>query len=353
MTRASLTCAAALLGSVLLGLALAGAAGAETMTFRLAMRSSITSPNGQNLVVYKNAVESATRGAISIDIRDKGQLYDDTQVPEAVRSGELEMAIIQVGLYAKQIPEVEIFQQPFLFDSDALIAAAIRPDSEIRKVIDGRILEKMGARVLYWQNYGPTLLMSKSEPMVHPDAMQRRSIRAFDSVSAEFVSLCGGQPQVVPYAKMLEAMQGGQVDAVMTGVFGVKQVELWREARHISRLNQSAIMLAVVINEGLWQKLAPRHREIMQAAALDAEIAYAGHYALAESDAYRFSAEKGMTIHEMSPEQLGEWRLCSSDLVERFVERLGDTAGTLMSAYGRLRTAACCNTAGQRAAQGR
>lgn len=330
------------IGAALLSLTAIVAAQAEPVKFRIAMRSSVTSPNGKNLVDYKTAVEKASGGALAFEIHDKGQLFTDSQVPEAIRSGALEMAIVQVGLYAKNVPEVEIFQQPFLFDNPGVIAAAIRPDSDIRKVIDAKILERMGTRVLWWQNYGPTIVMSKTAPVIEPQAMQRRSVRAFDNVSAEFVSLCGGQPQVVPYAKMLETLQAGKIDAVMTGVFGVREAELWRETSYISRINHSAIMLAVVVNEGLWQSLTGRQRETMLAEARRVEADYESNFAAAEADAYRFSAEKGMTVRDMTADQLSEWRLCSSDLLERFVAKLGGTADALMSAYGRLRSVSCC-----------
>jgi C4-dicarboxylate-binding protein DctP len=330
------------MSAAVLALTAAGSAVADPVKFRIAMRSSITSPNGKNLVDYKNAVEQATGGALTFEIHDKGQLFTDSQVPEAIRTGALEMAIVQVGLYAKDIPEVEIFQQPFLFDGDSVIAAAIRPDSGIRQVIDAKILQKMGARVLWWQNYGPTVVMSKAAPILDPQAMQQRNIRAFDTVSAEFVTLCGGQPQVIPYAKMLESLQTGKVDAVMTGVFGVKEVELWRETKYISRINHSAITLAIVVGESLFQSLPEHHQAAMLAAARKVEADYENNFATAQAEAFRFSAEKGMAINTMTSDQLADWRICSSDVLERFVEKLGETAGNLMKAYGRLRTAASC-----------
>ena len=339
MKVVSVICAA------LVGLIVATAAKADPVKFRLAMRSSITSPNGKNLVAYKNAVETLSDGRVTIEILDGGKAFTDTQVPEAVRSGALEMAIIQVGLYAKDIPEVAIFQQPFLFDSDAIIEAAIRPESDIRKVIDASILAKMGARVLYWQNYGPTVIISKDGPILEPQSIEHRDVRAFDNVAAEFVSLCGGQPHVLPYAKMLESLQMGKVGAVMSGVFAVREQELWREAKYISRIHHSALTIAVVINENLWQSLPKQDRDMMLAEARKAEIDYENSFALANAEAYRFSVEMGMTVKDITKDQLGEWRLCSSEVVERFIEKLGDTATTsLMTAYGQLRAASCCKS---------
>jgi TRAP-type C4-dicarboxylate transport system substrate-binding protein len=137
-------------------------------------------------------------------------------------------------------------------------------------------------------------------------------------------------------------LQTGKVDAVMTGVLGVQERELWKETQHITRLRQSAILFLVIINETVWQRLSKDHQALMMKEARKAEEDYWNSFAQDEANAYRFSLGKGMTVKDISSDDLAEWRICSSDLVERFVERLGDTASALMTAYGRLRAVSCC-----------
>lgn len=321
----------------LIGLAAPASAGAPEVKLRLTVQVSTASPLGANVVDYKNALAAASNGAIAIDVFDKAQLYVDFKVPGAVGSGEIEMGVAQIGLYAKDVPAVEIFQQPFIFDSDELTRAAASPESDIRRLIDEGILAKTGARVLWWQPYGANLIMSKGGALLNPLAMTGRSVRALDPVAAEFVTLCGGKPQVISGSKMLEALSAGKVDSVMTGVLGIPERELWRETQYVNRIRHSAILFLVIINEKVWQGLSKAQQALMQAEARKVEDKYWTDFARLEQDAYRFAVEKGMTVKEMTSDDLMDWRLCSSDLVERFVEHLGDNADRLMSAYGKLR----------------
>ena len=328
--------------AVALGLILGADVQAEPVKLGVTIQVSTANPLGRNVADFKKAVEAASAGSLVIELFDKAQRFVDFQVPQAVSSGAIEMGMAQIGLYAKDVPAVEIFQQPFLFDSDELTHAAAHPESEIRKLIDAQLLEKTGVRVLWWQPYGATVVMSKNAPLSNPNAMQNRSIRAVDTVAAEFVTLCGGKPQVISGSKMLDALRTGKVDAVMTGVLGVQERELWKETQYITRLKQSALLFLVIVNETVWQGLSAEHRELMVREARRVERDYWGSFAQDEANAYTFSMGKGLAVKEITGDDLAEWRVCSSDLVERFVERLGDTASSLMTAYGRLRAASCC-----------
>lgn len=336
---------AQLLFAGLLSAAVASGAAADPVKLGLTVQVAATTTLGKNVSDYKRIVEPATGGEITFEIFDAAKRYVDFEVPGAVSSGAIEMGVAQLGLYAKEVPAVEIFQQPFLFDDDALTKAAAQPQSEIRKLIDAQILRATGTRVLWWQPYGGTVVMSKNGPIPNPQAMQDRNVRAIDPVAAEYVQLCGGKPHVISGSKMLDALKTGKVDAVMTGVSGVKVRELWRETQHVTKIRHSVIMFLVVINEKVWQSLPERHRATMLKLAKSIEVDYWGEFEQEEIDSYRFSTEKGMTITEITSDDLAEWRICSSDLVERFVERLGPTAHSLMSAYGRLRAEASASKA--------
>jgi hypothetical protein len=64
-----------------------------------------------------------------------------------------------------------------------------------------------------------------------------------------------------------------------------------------------------------------------------------------EAEAYAFARAKGMTVHELGPDDVARWRACSAGLLRDYMERGGEMARQLMEAYGKLRTDSCC-TAG-------
>ena len=72
-----------------------------------------------------------------------------------------------------------------------------------------------------------------------------------------------------------------------------------------------------------------------------------------EENAYGFAREKGMKIYELTPDQVAEWRACSSGIVEDFMNNAGDLGRRLMVGYGKLRTDPCCSSGPAGAFNGR
>ena len=62
-----------------------------------------------------------------------------------------------------------------------------------------------------------------------------------------------------------------------------------------------------------------------------------------EQKAYDFVRSKGMRVHELTPDQVAEWRACSAEVTDGYMSRGGELERQLLSAYGRLRTDPCCN----------
>jgi hypothetical protein len=52
-----------------------------------------------------------------------------------------------------------------------------------------------------------------------------------------------------------------------------------------------------------------------------------------------------MTLHDLTADQIADWRACSASIVEEYMLSSSDLARQLLAAYGRLRTEPCC-TAG-------
>ena len=75
-------------------------------------------------LVLKDYVEAVSNGEIAVEIYDSAQLYRDKEVPAAVGSGAIEMGVASLTRYVGDIPAVDIFYQPFLFDSEAKVRAA-------------------------------------------------------------------------------------------------------------------------------------------------------------------------------------------------------------------------------------
>lgn len=312
-------------------------------TLQATLAGSLRNPLSQNLVDFKNIIEEESAGSLKIEIFDDGQRYSETEGRAAASSGEIDIAVVPLGDYAGNIPAASLFQQPFLFDLKPLVLAATRPENPIRTIIEQEILDKAGVRVLYWQPYGGTVLLSNGAPITNPSAMVGRNVTAIDSGMANFITICGGKPHLISAPETFKALESKAADASMTGILSLKERELWRVTNTVTRLRHSEILFVVVINEKSWAGLSEDQRKLILGAAKRVEQSIWRWYALLEADTYALAEEKGMKIQELTSEDISDWRICSSSIVESFMTEAGEVADQLMATYGKLRADPCCN----------
>jgi TRAP-type C4-dicarboxylate transport system substrate-binding protein len=312
-------------------------AGEAPVHLRLSTQNPPTMPSFQILTHFKQRVEAASKGGIAIEIFDSGKLYSDDKIGHAVSSGAIEIGFVNQAWYAATIPGVGIFQLPFMFNSDALLAAARTPASEIRTIIDQAILTQEGARVLFWVSQGQIVLVSHNTSLTNPDRIAGKTVRAAGPVMQEFVGKCGGIPKKVKLTDMLSVYERHEVEIGMHPVTVVAGFKLWTVFDKLTKTHHASAQFVVAINEQTWQSLSEGQRAIITEAARAAEIEATDHVGSDEAAAYRQIAEDGrLTVESLTEEELMRWRICSSDVLAEYVNHSGSLGGELIAAYGRL-----------------
>jgi C4-dicarboxylate-binding protein DctP len=160
---------------------------------------------------------------------------------------------------------------------------------------------------------------------------------------ARFTSNCGGRPTLLAAGKIHEALKDNTIDMAMGAIAVVTNRELWKVSDTITRTSHAPIEYFLIINEKTWQALAPSHKTIITAAARKAESAIRDDVAKIEAGTYHFAREKGMKVQELTPDQVAEWRACSAEVLDEYMQKNAELGRQLLAAYGRLRTAPCCS----------
>ncbi len=320
-------------------LALATVSGAPALAetkLRISLQLPLKSHLGQNLLMFKEQVERESAGDLVVEIYDSAQLYKDKEVPQAVASGAIEMGTASLTRFAGTIPAVDIFYVPFVFNDEAMVRAATAPGSAVREPIDQAILGT-GARVLWWQAYGGAIMLSKDGPLKTPQDIEGKKVRVFGKTLGTFIETLGGAPTLISGSEQYLAYQRGTVDAGMTGVSGVQSRKLWQVMDWITKTNHADIEFVVLVNEAFWQGLTEKQREIISAAAVDAEIAVRDEMARIEADAYAAAAENGMRVQELAPEEIEQWRAATQPVLDSYLESSGDLGKQVAEAAQELR----------------
>ena len=305
-------------------------------TLRITLQLPLKSHLGQNLKLFKDEIEKTSNGEIEVEIYDSAQLYKDKQVPQAVGSGAIEMGTSSLTRYVGDVPAVDIFYQPFMFNSDEMIRKATAKGSSVRGALDEAILKKTGARVLWWQAYGSAIMLSKDNDVKSPAAIKNKKVRVFGKTLGEFMKACGASPTLISGSEQYLAYQRGTVDVGMTGVSGVKSRKLWDVMNTITKTQHADIEFIVVVNEKFWQSLPENQRALIEAAADKADKSVRDRISEIEAEAYAMAEKNGMKTVVPTTEDIKNWRECAKPVYDAFQTDAGDLGKQVMDAAGKL-----------------
>jgi C4-dicarboxylate-binding protein DctP len=300
---------------------------------------------GGSLQRFKEEVERRSEREIAIEIFDNARLFVSEQVIDAVSSGAVDIAMTAAHQFSYQAPLVAILEQPFLFNFDALIRAAAKPGSEIRKLLDEAILAKIGARVLWWSPVGNNVFFSKGRDVADPERLQGQRVGVAGNLPGEFVAACGGKSVPMTIEKFHEAYKDGALDMTLSGFGAVLAYNLENFVDTVTFTHHTPITFLYVINEARWQALSPAHRTVIAEAAIKVEADFADAQAMSEARANDFAKKRRISLRALTPDQVADWRACSAGMLADYVEKNGEGAQKLMAAYGKLRLDPCCSAA--------
>lgn len=314
-------------------LAVMGSAATAQEKMRISLQLPLTSHLGENLVLFEREVEERTGGAVDVEIYDSATLYKDKEVPAAVGSGAIEAGVASLTRYVGDAPVVDVFYMPFLFNTEEKVREAVAEGSPVREMLEEEIAGT-GGEVLYWQAYGGAILLSQDEPIRTPEDMKGKKARVFGKTLGDFVTAAGGAPTLISGSEQYLAYQRGTVDVGMTGVSGVKSRKLWEVMDTITKTNHANIEFVVVVNSEWWDSLDPEIQGHIRDAAKVAQDDVRDRMSQIEAEAYAAAEENGMTIVELTDEELAAWQAVAQPVYDGYIEAAGEAGRKILDELG-------------------
>jgi len=302
---------------------------------RLTLQLPATHHLGINVQSFAEEVARETSGAIKVEIYPSAQLYKDSEVPQAVASGAVELGVVPLTQFSGTIPAVDLFYVPFLFASEEAVKRAVEKGSTVRQPLDDAVLQT-GARILWWQAYGGAVFINNDFEIRKPADLKGKKVRIFSKTLGALVEAAGGAPTSISGSEQFLAYQRGTVDAGLTGVTAVKERKFYEVMNHLTATRSMVdIEFVVLVNEKVWQGLSPEHRQVMETAAARVEKELRDQMAQLEADAFAYVADK-MKIIELTPEEMAEWQQLAEPVINNYVKNAGPLGQQLVEAARQL-----------------
>jgi TRAP-type transport system periplasmic protein len=281
----------------------------------------------RNIRLFSDEVREATGGALDIVVHANGSLFRHEQIHRAVRSGQVPIGEMLVGLLGNDDPLFKADNLPFIatdFDSARALWRATRVGME-------ESLEKQGLVLLFAVPWPPQGLYTK-QPVTSVDDLSGSRMRAYSPLTSRLAVLLGATPTTVQVPEIAQAFGTGMIDAMITSAATGVSSQAWDFVGHYTDTRAWIPKNMVIVNRRALQRLPEAEREALLAAAANAETR---GWRMAEEDTSRRTAElaaNGIKVAQPSAELEAGLRAIGRTLLDEWLQEVGERGRTVLDA---------------------
>lgn len=240
----------------------------EKVTMKLATVAPPGTPWSDLLKRYKRKVGKATKEmakTIKIKAYLGGAKGGEQSIARQVAKGTLQGGGVSTGALAVLVPDMDILELPYLFDS---AAQADKVLDIVRPQIEALLAEK-GIKLIMYSENGFRSFGTTFGPVKTPDALKAKKMRAQESeVHLEMYRALGASPVAIAVPEVLPALQTGVVNGFdNTALF--TQAASWNQGIKHFTLTRHIYQPAVIIVNKKWFDALPAE---LQTAMMDAAV---------------------------------------------------------------------------------
>jgi len=231
-------------------------------TFRFSTVAPDNTPWAYLLKKYKKVVRKKTEGRLKMKVYLGGLKGDEQSlVRQAFKGKELQGAGVSSGAMATLVPEMDILELPYLFDSFADADKAL--DGPARPIIE-EILEAKGFKLLMYSENGYRSYGTKGGFVKTPADLKAKKMRSQESpVHVETYRALGASPVTISVGEVLSALQTGVVEGFDNTPLYTQAVSWYQAVDHFTVTEHIYQPALIVANKKWFDSLPKDIQDIM------------------------------------------------------------------------------------------
>jgi len=223
----------------------------------------------QNLsLFFKKEVEARSNGSLKVNVFPHGQLGNDSQMIDGVRSGIIDLEMSGLNNFSGLLPESAAFTLPFMFPTrDAAY-----------KVLDGAVgqkvskqMEAFGIKGMGYPENGYRNVSNNRGPVRVPADLDGVRMRVNNSKALnDMFSTLKANPQQIPVAELYTALETGVVDAQDHPIGVVLSFKFYEVQKYLTLTQHAYSPLALVMNLKKFNSLTAAEQKIVSDVSAEA-----------------------------------------------------------------------------------
>ncbi|MCV3241620.1 TRAP transporter substrate-binding protein [Mesorhizobium sp. ZC-5] len=207
------------------------------------------------------AIAAATNNEITVQVYPASQLGGVAEMVDGVKMGSISLGHHDFASLARIVPEVAVFNAPFIYRDGAHALAATDPaTSPALQAINEKLIASGGMRII-GRIYRGDRHISSNFAVKTPDDLAGKPFRAVPlELWVSMVKGFGAIPTPVEVSELPTALMTGVVVGQENPLTMIASNNLNEVQSHLSMTGHMRAVLAVFINEEVWQGLSEEHR---------------------------------------------------------------------------------------------
>ncbi len=293
---------------------------AEPITLRLA--HVVNEKDGFHIAAekFKELVEEQTEGMVTIELFPNATLGDERTLLEGMQMGTIDMGVITNGPVANFLPEMAVFELPFLFSTP----------EEAYTVLDGPVgqelldkLETVDLKGLAYAERGFRNLTNSKNPVNTPADMEGLKIRVMENpVYIDTFQALGANTVPMAWTEALTALQQKTIDGQENPVNVIYSFKLSETQQYLSMTRHTYAPAIFVMSLSKFNELPADVQEIFVDCAQQAAVHERQVNADSESQQLEEIASQGMEI--ISDVDTAPFKEAVAPVYEKYGSEFGD-----------------------------
>lgn len=278
-------------------------------------------PQAVGLRHFAKRLEELSGGKMQAKVFANAALGNDVKSTEGLRAGTLEMNSTSTSPLSQLIPELGVFDFPFLFANEA----------EADAVLDGPIGESFAPRfaekdliLLCWMENGFRQLTNSVRPVEKADDLKGIKLRVMqNSIFLDAFSRLGANPVAMAFSEVYPAMESGAIDAQENPIPTILASKMYEVQDHLSLTKHVYTPFATLVSKKFWDQLSEEERKAMRQACDESRDLQRKLNREANVKALEQLKEEGMEVSEIADEERARMREVTQPTVDKFAEQIG------------------------------
>jgi len=226
----------------------------EKIVIKVSHNGSDQHPHQAGFEKISEILEKETNGRAKLEIFPSSQIASEEEAIEMVKLGVIGSTPASSGGLSRFVPEVDLFNLPFIFDSLGHFYEVL--DGPIGDEITKKIEQNLNCIVLGWWFSGIRNTWNSEKPIYTPKDLEGMKIRVIgSSIVLDTFNAFGAQATNMSFGELYSAIQQGVLDGAECDHIDLLVEKFYEVTKYVSYTEHLYLSVALIFSKKQFKKL--------------------------------------------------------------------------------------------------